>query len=65
MAALVEIVAPQQMRTLLHRGVELDLEAEIRRPVQTVRELPRWFRGSLRQAFGMALRGREQKPEEA
>src|SRR5699024_9784904 len=28
MAALVEIVAPQQMRTLLHRGVELDLEAE-------------------------------------
>ena len=28
MAALVEIVAPQQMRALLHRGIEFDLEAE-------------------------------------
>ena len=28
MAALVEVVAPQQMRALLHRGVEFDLEAE-------------------------------------
>src|SRR5882757_497476 len=27
-AALVEIVTPQQMRALLHRGVELDLETE-------------------------------------
>src|SRR4249919_3927600 len=28
MATLVEIVAPQQMRALLHRGVELDLKTE-------------------------------------
>src|SRR5438132_13462355 len=28
MAALVEIVAAEQMRVLLHHGVELDLEAE-------------------------------------
>src|SRR3984893_12996102 len=28
MAALVEIVAAQQMRALLHRGIELDLKAE-------------------------------------
>ena len=27
MAALVEVVAPQQMRTLLHRGIEFELEA--------------------------------------
>src|SRR5437588_9897513 len=28
MAALVEIVSAEQMRALLHRGIELDLEAE-------------------------------------
>ena len=28
MAALVEVVAPQQMRALVHLGIELDLEAE-------------------------------------
>ena len=28
MAALVEVVAPQMMRALVHRGIELDLEAE-------------------------------------
>ena len=27
-AALVEVVAPQQMRPLVHRGIEFDLEAE-------------------------------------
>ena len=27
MAAFVEVVAPQQMRALLHRGVEFELEA--------------------------------------
>ena len=32
-----------------------DLEAEMRRPVRTVREPPRWFRGQLRRAFGIAL----------
>ncbi len=43
----------------------LDLEAEIRKPVRTVREPPRWFRGSLRQAFLLALRSREQRGEAA
>ena len=28
MTAAIEVVAPQQMRALLHGGVELDLEAE-------------------------------------
>ena len=37
----------------------LSLEAELRRPVRTVREPPRWFRGSLRKAFAFALRSRE------
>lgn len=34
----------------------LDLEAELRKPVRTVREPPRWFRGALLQAYGTALR---------
>ena len=33
----------------------LDLEAELRRPCRTVREPPRWFRGSLQKAFGIGL----------
>ena len=32
-----------------------DLEEELRRPVRTVREPPRWFRGQLRRAFGIVL----------
>ena len=34
----------------------VDLEAELRRPVRRVREPPRWFRGSLRRAFHIALK---------
>ena len=36
--------------------LELDLTAELQRPVRTVREPPRWFRGQLRRAYGFALR---------
>ena len=43
----------------------LDLEAELRKPARTVREPPRWFRGSLRQAFLLALRARPQRQEAA
>ena len=43
----------------------IDLEAELRKPAQTVREPPRWFRGSLRQAFLVSLRGRAQRSEAA
>ena len=43
----------------------LDLEAEIRKPARTVREPPRWFRGSLRQALLLSLRAREQRGEAA
>ena len=43
----------------------LDLEAELRQPVRTVREPPRWFRGCFRQAFQLALRSREQRCEAA
>ena len=41
---------------------ELNLEDTLRQQVRTVREPPRWFRGSLRQAFAMALQVREQRP---
>ena len=44
---------------------ELDLEGIIRQPARTVREPPRWFRGSLRQAFAFVLRAREQRPTAA
>ena len=40
---------------------ELDLEAEVRKPVRTVREPPRWFRALLRQAFMLALRERKHR----
>ena len=33
----------------------IDFEAELRRPVRTVREPPRWFRGQFRKAMGYAL----------
>ena len=42
-----------------------DLEAELTKPVRTVREPPRWFRASMRQAFGLALRAYRQRPEAA
>ena len=43
----------------------VDLEAEFRKPVRTVREPPRWFRGSLKRAYAVALRqwSREKTPE--
>ena len=43
----------------------LDLEECIRQPVLTVREPPRWFRGSLRKAFMVALRARHFRSAEA
>ena len=44
---------------------ELDLEEILRQPTRTVREVPRWFRASVRQAFGVALRAREHRREAA
>ena len=35
---------------------DLDLEAELKHPVRTVREPPMWFREGLLQAYGVALR---------
>ena len=43
----------------------LDLEAELRKPVRTMREPPRWFRAMLRQAFMLALRERKHKADAA
>ena len=43
----------------------LDLEGTLRQPARTVREVPRWFRGSMRQAFGLALRSRDQRNQAA
>jgi len=40
----------------------VDLEAELQKPVRTVREPPRWFRGSLCRAFNIALRKWEMTP---
>ena len=34
----------------------LDLELELRKPVRTVREVPRWFKGCVLQAYSVALR---------
>ena len=34
----------------------IDFEAELRRPVRTVREPPRWFRGQFKKAMGYTLR---------
>ena len=44
---------------------DLDLESILRQPAVTVREPPRWFRGSLRQAFLLALRAKPQHAEAA
>ncbi len=44
---------------------ELNLEEVLRRPTRTVREPPRWFRGSLRQAFATALHTRDERPAAA
>ena len=41
---------------------QVDLETVLREPVRTIREPPRWFRGSLRQAYSMALRIRGNRP---
>eukprot|EP00973_Karenia_brevis_P005099 700396-Karenia_brevis.AAC.1 len=41
---------------------DLDLEAEIRKSTRTVRDVPRWFRASLRHAFMFALRARHHRP---
>ena len=43
----------------------LHFEAKLRQPVRTVREPPRWFRESLRQAFALALRDRTSHKEAA
>ena len=43
----------------------LDLEAELQRPTRTVREPPRWFRGSLRKAFGFSLKEWRRRPTAA
>ena len=39
----------------------LDLEEELRRPVKTLREPPKWFRMHLRQAFELALKNRRHR----
>ena len=41
---------------------DLDLERVLRQSAVTVREPPRWFRGSLRQAFMLALRAKVRHP---
>ena len=51
-------VAPRTWRQL----DAVDLEAELRKPVRTVREPPRWFRGSLCRAFNIALKRWEMTP---
>lgn len=40
----------------------VDLEHELRRPVKTVRDPPRWFRASLRQAYAIALHAWQHNP---
>ena len=39
-----------------------DLAAELRKPVRTVRDSPRWFRASLLSAYGIALREWDRTP---
>lgn len=41
---------------------DLDLAAELRKPVRTVRDSPRWFRASLLSAYGIALREWDRTP---
>jgi hypothetical protein len=44
---------------------DLDLAAELRKPVRTVRDSPRWFRASLLSAYGIALREWDRSPTPA
>ena len=44
---------------------DLDLEELFKRSVPTVRDPPRWFRGGLQQAFGVALREWNRHPSPA
>lgn len=44
---------------------EIHLEQELRKPVRTVREPPRWFRGALLKSYGVALREWRRAPAAA
>ena len=55
----IHLTDQQQLREGWRFITSIDLEAELRKPVRTIREVPRWFREKLRQAFLMSLKHRE------
>lgn len=51
----VEAVNRRPPRVSWERWAAVDFEAALREPVLTMKEPPRWFRGSLQRAYGIAL----------